>query len=244
MSNVVVTGGSRGLGLGICRTLIAAGFQVIAVARRDTAELADLREDVERSYCGRLHFRAFDLHQTSAIAQFVKGLRAEFGPITGLVNNAGLGSAGILATMREDTLEELVRLNVLAPMILTKSIVRSMLSERQGCIVNISSIVSTTGYSGLAGYSATKAAMNGFTRSLARELGPLGITVNAVAPGFIETEMTHSLTPGDREKVQRRSALQRLPQVTDVAAMVGFLFSEQARNITGTVMTVDAGSTA
>lgn len=244
MRNVVVTGGSRGLGLGICSTLAESGFQVIAVARRDTAELADLRTHVERSCRGRLYFRAFDLNQVDCISAFVKDLRAEFGPVTGLVNNAGLGSAGILSTMQDDALEELVRVNVLAPMVLTKSIVRCMLSERQGCIVNISSIVSTNGFSGLAAYSATKAAMNGFTRSLARELGSLGITVNAVAPGFIETEMTHSLTPVQREKIQRRSALQRLPQVSDVANMVGFLFTEQARNITGTVLTVDAGSTA
>jgi 3-oxoacyl-[acyl-carrier protein] reductase len=111
-------------------------------------------------------------------------------------------------------------------------------------VVNVSSIVSGTGYSGLAAYGATKAALVGFTRSLAREVGPLGITVNAVAPGFLDTEMTHDLDAGQRDQIKRRSALKRLAGTADVAAAVDFLLSEKAANITGTVMTVDAGSTA
>ena len=113
-----------------------------------------------------------------------------------------------------------------------------------GRIVNIASIVGFTGYSGLSVYGATKASMIGFTRSLAREVGPLGINVNAVAPGFIDTEMTHGLGEEQREQVARRSALRRLAEVDDVADAVEFLLSDKARNITGTVLTVDAGSTA
>jgi 3-oxoacyl-[acyl-carrier protein] reductase len=119
-----------------------------------------------------------------------------------------------------------------------------MLPSGQGRIVNISSIVGATGYSGLSAYSATKAALNGFTGSLARELGPAGITVNAVAPGFVDTEMTHSLTAEERSRIERRSALRRMTEISDVANMVDYLMSEKARNITGTVMTVDAGNTA
>jgi 3-oxoacyl-[acyl-carrier protein] reductase len=133
---------------------------------------------------------------------------------------------------------------VLMPITLTKHVVRSMLTGGGGRIVNISSIVSHTGYSGLSAYSATKSALNGFTRSLARELGPLGITVNAVAPGFVDTAMTQELRPADREKIEQRSALKRMPAVDDVAHLVDYLFSDKARNITGTVMTVDAGNTA
>jgi 3-oxoacyl-[acyl-carrier protein] reductase len=160
------------------------------------------------------------------------------------VNNAGIGTAGVLATMRDSDIEQIIRLNVTAPLLLTKYAVRAMLSQRAGRIVNISSVVSLTGYSGLVSYSASKAALNGLTRALAREVGSLGITVNTVAPGFIDTEMTHGLTASDRERIQRRSALHRLPEIEDVASMVDYLLSEQARNITGTTITVDAGNTA
>jgi 3-oxoacyl-[acyl-carrier protein] reductase len=118
------------------------------------------------------------------------------------------------------------------------------MANHGGRIVNVSSIVATTGYSGLSVYSATKASLIGFTRSLAREVGPLGITVNAVSPGFVDTDMTTDLTPTQRNQVARRSALQRMPEVDDIAAAVDFLFSAKAKNITGTVMTVDAGNTA
>ena len=164
--------------------------------------------------------------------------------IYGLVNNAGLGTGGVLATMPDANIERLVNLHVVMPLILTKYILRSMLSARAGRIVNISSIVGRTGYSGLSAYSATKASLEGFTRALAREVGPVGITVNAVAPGFVDTEMTQSISPIGHEKIIRRSALGRMAEVEDVAHAVDYLFTDKARNITGTVMTVDAGNTA
>jgi len=146
--------------------------------------------------------------------------------------------------MHDSQIEELVRLNTLSPIVLTKYVVRSMLSERAGRIVNVASIIGFTGYSGLAVYAATKASMLGLTRSLAREVGRLGITVNAVAPGFVETSMTHGLVGEQRAQVVRRSALRRLAEVDDVANAVEYLLSDKARNVTGTVLTVDAGATA
>jgi 3-oxoacyl-[acyl-carrier protein] reductase len=242
--NVVVTGGSRGLGLGIAQALAGSGFQVIAVARREGDQLPAAREQIAVRGKGALHFRAFDLSDIDAIAGFVKNLRAEFGSFYGLVNNAAAGDAGLLSNMPNSTIERLLRLNILSPLVLTKYLARSMMTGPGGRIVNVSSVVSTTGYSGLSVYSATKSSLLGFTRSLARELGPLGITVNAVAPGFIDTEMTHELNPAARAKIARRSALQRMPEIIDVANAVDFLFSDKARNITGTVTTVDAGNTA
>ncbi|HET6306425.1 MAG TPA: SDR family NAD(P)-dependent oxidoreductase [Rhodopila sp.] len=244
MRNVVVTGGSRGLGLGIARTLADSGFQVVAVARNSSDGLAAAIADVAAGTQGALHFRPCDLADTASLPGLVKTLRAEFGPIYGLVNNAGIGTPGALATMKDRDIEALLRLNVLAPITLTKYVTRSMLAAGGGRIVNIASVVAATGYGGLAAYSASKAALVGFTRSLARELGPMGITVNAVAPGFVDTDMTHSLGPADRARIERRSALHRLPDVADVADMVAYLFSEKARNITGVTMTVDAGNTA
>src|SRR6202012_4252556 len=127
-----------------------------------------------------------------------------FGPIYGLVNNAGISLSGILSTTSRANIEAIVRLNVLSPLMLTKYLVRPMMNARSGRIVNISSIVASTGYSGLSIYSATKASMIGFTRSLAREVGQLGITVNAVSPGFVSTEMTHDLTDSQRAQIARR----------------------------------------
>ncbi len=244
MRSILVTGGSRGLGLGIGHALASAGFRVIAVARREGEELAATRAAIEREGRGALHFRAFDLADIDGIADFVKLLTGEFGALYGLVNNAGLGTSGILATLPESAIARLIMLNVTSPIMLTKYAVRSMMPRREGRIVNISSIVSTTGYSGLTVYSATKASLVGFTRSLAREVGSLGISVNAVAPGFVDTEMTHGLTAAHRGQIIRRSALQRMAETADIADAVKFLLSDAARNITGTTLTVDAGSTA
>lgn len=240
MRNVVVTGGSRGLGLAIAKTLARSGYNVIVIARKMATGLAE----ATAAYPDNLHFFAWDLADTGTFSALASQLRDGFGPVYGLVNNAGIGSSGILSTMPAAKLEQLVHLNVLSPLMLTRYLVRPMMAAQSGRIVNISSIVASTGYSGLSVYSATKASIIGFTRSLAREVGSLGITVNAVAPGFVETEMTNDLTPGHRDRIKRRSALHRMATPNDVAAAVEFLISDRAANITGTVITVDAGNTA
>ena len=245
MSNVIVTGGSRGLGLAIAQRLTRAGVTVIAMARKDSAELADAMKAPVTPGRGRIHFKNYDLCNTAGMRDLIKGLIAEHGPISGLVNNAGLGTSGVLANMRDSQIEALVRLNTVSPIILTKHVIRAMMvAGGGGRIVNVASVVAFTGFSGLATYSATKASLIGFTRSLAREVGPLDITVNAVAPGFIDTEMTGSLDAGHRAQIARRSALQRLAATGDVANAVAYLMSNEARNVTGTVLTVDAGGTA
>jgi 3-oxoacyl-[acyl-carrier protein] reductase len=242
--NVLVTGASRGLGLGIARKLAAAGYCVIAVARKSNKDLTAALTEAKRSKRGTLHFVSFDLGKIDAIPEFVRTLRQDYGPLFGLVNNAAVGFDGVLATMHNSRIEEMVRINTVSPIVLTKYAVRSMMSERAGRIVNVGSIIGFTGYSGLSVYAATKASMLGFTRSLAREVGRLGITVNAVAPGFLDTEMTHGLAGEQRQRVMRRSALRRLASVDDVADTVEFLLGDKAQSITGTVMTVDAGATA
>lgn len=241
MLNIIVTGGSRGLGLGIARKLVMAGYRVIAIARQESDELKSTSLRAEHD---SLLFRTFDLDNISDIPNLIKALRKDFGPIYGLVNNAGLGTSGILATMHDEQIKRLVGLNTVSPLIFTKYVVRSMMAEGKGRIVNIASIVALTGYSGLSVYSATKASIVGFTRSLAREVGPLGINVNAVAPGFVDTDMTEGLGRQKRDQIVRRSALHRLAEIDDVANAVEFLLGDKARNITGTVITVDAGNTA
>lgn len=241
MRNVLVTGGSRGIGLAIVRRVAAAGYGVIAVARSETLELRQAIHDAGRD---AIRFRACDLGAIEAIPDFLKTVRQELGPIYGLVNNAGIGTEGVLATMHQSQIEALLRINVMSPIVVTKYVVRQMMADGEGRIVNISSIIGSTGYNGLSVYGATKAAAIGFTRSLAREVGKTGVTVNAVAPGFIDTELTKGLGDKERERIAGRSALRRLAQAEDVAAMVEFLLGDGGRNITGTVMTVDAGNTA
>jgi 3-oxoacyl-[acyl-carrier protein] reductase len=244
MHNVVVTGGSRGIGLAISRRLASAGYNVIAVARRESDELREAILEAVKQGRGVLHFKACDLSEVDAIPAFVKTLRDEFGAIFGLVNNAGIGTEGLLATMHNTEIEALVRLNVTSPIILTKYIVRQMMADGAGRIINMSSIIGSTGYNGLSVYGATKAAASGFTRSLAREVGKLGITVNAIAPGFIDTELTQGLSEDARKRIAGRSALRRLPETDDVARMVEYLLGDGGRNITGSVLTIDAGNTA
>jgi 3-oxoacyl-[acyl-carrier protein] reductase len=235
---VIVTGASRGVGLAVAGRLAQAGFGVIAVARSQGPELASL------AGAGDVVFRPFDLMRTDEIGGFVRDLKREFGAPFGLVNNAGLGTDGLLANMHVSQIEALVRLNTLAPIVLTKYVARTMMTAQRGRIVNIASIVASTGYNGLSVYGATKASLVGFTRSLARELGRMGITVNAIAPGFMDTEMTRAMADEDRERVVRRSALGRLATPQDVAESVLYLMGEPGRNVTGAVLTVDAGSTA
>jgi 3-oxoacyl-[acyl-carrier protein] reductase len=240
--NVVVTGGSRGLGLATARRLATAGYGVVTVARKISSQLSAAMR--EKTGAGSLDFVAFDLGDTRGIPELARTLRKQFGPVYGLVNNAALGTDGLLANMKNSQIEELLRVNTLAPVVLSKYVVRSMMADGGGRIVNVTSIIGFTGYSGLSVYGATKASMIGFTRSLAREVGRLGINVNAVAPGFLDTEMTQGLADEQRRQVARRSALRRLVDVDDVADAVEFLMGDKARSITGTVLTVDAGSTA
>lgn len=244
MRNVIVTGGSRGLGLAIADKLAGAGYQVIAVARRETEEIASLAARPTGANWGSVRFKPFDLANLAELPHLVRSIHEEFGATYALVNNAGLGTSGILATMHDAQIERLVAMNILSPIVLTKYVVRSMMADEGSRVVNVSSIVAHSGYKGLSVYSATKAALAGFTRSLSRELGPLGITVNAIAPGFVDTEMTRELGAGHRAQIARRSALGRMATPDDVADTVAYLLSDAARNITGTMITVDAGNTA
>src|ERR1700722_4189737 len=245
MGNVIVTGGSRGIGLGIVRCLAKTGYSVMAIARNESPELRKAIDESAGTGTGSIGFTAYDLAETDGMADLVKQLRKEFGPVYALVNNAGMSIDGTLALTSATQIEQVVRLNVVSPILLSKYVLRSMMADGAGGrIVNLASIIAFSGYSGLSVYGATKASMIGFTRSLAREVGRTGVTVNAVAPGFVDTEMTRGLTEEHREQIVRRSALRRMVEVDDIAAAVEYLLSDGARNITGTVITVDAGSTA
>src|SRR5436305_6320688 len=221
MRKVIVTGGSRGLGLAIVRRLICEGYGAIAVARQMNDQLAATVDHAKRAHPGSIHFMPFDLGEVGEIPNLVKSVRKDFGPIYGLVNNAAVGTDGALAIMHNSQIERLIRVNTLSPIVLTKYVVRHMMADGGGRVVNVSSIIGFTGYSGLSVYGATKASMIGFTRSLAREVGRMGVNVNTVAPGFVDTEMTQGLADEQRAQIARRSARRRLPAAEAVANAAG-----------------------
>lgn len=235
---VIVTGTSGGLGQAIAAHLIDADYRVVGVSRRNVSAEAVGGTDDQYAHV------EFDLGDIDAIGDAVGDIVERFGKPYGLVNNAAVGTDGLLPTMHNSDIEELIRVNVTSPIVLAKYATRHMLAARRGRVVNISSVVARTGYRGLAAYGATKAAMEGLTRSLARDLGPRKVTVNAVAPGFLVTAMTSSLGDKNLERIRTRSALGRFAATDEVAATVGYLMSDAAAGITGTTFTVDAGSTA
>lgn len=239
--SVLVTGASRGLGLAIMARLLdsAEDYRVIAMSRSLSSDLDALIKGSE----GRSEFIGFDVSNVDEIPQLVKEIVRRHGPLWGLINNAGIGADGVLATMHRTDIETVVAVNLIAPMILTKYFSRGMLSKREGRIINISSIIASTGFNGLAAYAATKAGLEGFTRSLSREVGKRGITVNCVAPGYMETEMTAGIDEAKMNSIRRRATL-GLATPQDAAAAVAYLLSEEAARTTGTVLTVDGGSTA
>jgi 3-oxoacyl-[acyl-carrier protein] reductase len=159
MRNVIVTGGSRGVGLAIARTLAASGYRVIAVARQKNCQLTAAMTEIEQSYPQALQFVPFDLSEVHNIPKFVSDIRKEYGAIHGIVNNAAAGTPGVLANMHQSRIEQLIQLNIMSPIVLTKQVVRHMMVDGGGRVVNISSIIGFTGYSGLSVYAATKASM-------------------------------------------------------------------------------------
>jgi len=240
MKLIIVTGASKGLGLAICKKLVNENYKVVGISRSMTKEFEELKEQ----YPNQLFSELYDFAITENIQDLVRTITKTYGNIYGLVNNAALGYDGVLGTMHERQISELIKVNIESPILLTKYASRSMLMKQEGRVINIGSIIATTGFNGLSVYGATKSALAGFTRSLARELGRAKITVNTVAPGYMKTAMTAGLEGEKLESIKRRSPLGQLATVEDVAETVNFLLSNGAKNITGTTITVDAGSTA
>ena len=237
---VIVTGGTKGLGLEIVRRLATDGYRVVATARNNSSALEELIEQNEN----RISYEKLDLSDISSIHDAVNKLVEKYGSIYGLINNAAIAHSGILATMHESQIEELLLVNVTGTVIFTKYALRSMLDRKQGRIVNIASIIASTGFNGLSVYAASKSALLGFTGSLAREVGKAGITVNSISPGYMETEMSSGLNNDQLNQIRRRSPMKALVTTSDVAATVAYFLSKDAQRVTGTGLVVDAGGTA
>jgi 3-oxoacyl-[acyl-carrier protein] reductase len=233
---VLITGGSRGLGLAFCRALLDRGSAVRTIARSRT----DAVDELERSAGDRFEFVTGDVTSDDDITRFLDGAQ----DFDALVNNAGAGIDGLLAMQSLDAIDRVLDLNLRSALVCAKWFVRARLGARKpGTIVNVSSIVGIRGYAGLAAYGATKAGMLGMTRALARELGSKGFRVNAVLPGYLDTELSASLGTEQRGQIVRRTPLARLGTVDDVTPVVLFLLSDAAAFITGQEIVVDGGIT-
>lgn len=240
MKSIIVTGAGRGLGLAVSRRLLAESYRVVAVSRTYSDALRQLASEHGDS---RLAFVPIDFNLPEALNKgAAEAIKAAVVPY-GLINNAATGLDGFLGTMHPSQIREVLRVNLESPILFTKLVSRQMIPHKQGRVISISSIIARTGFSGLSVYAATKAGLEGFTRSLARELGPARITVNCIAPGYMETDMTSGIAGTQLESIRRRAPL-GLAAVQDVAAAVSFLLSDSAGMITGTSIVVDGGSTA
>ena len=240
MKNVIVTGVSKGLGLALSARLAAdPEIQLIGLSR----SIGEGYEALIKTHPDRVHHIEFDAADIAAIPALIRQITQEYGSLYGLVNNAGMGLDGVLATMHATDIERVLRVNLEAPITLCKYASRSMMQAHEGRIINVSSIIASTGFHGLAAYAASKAGLEGLTRSLSRELGKRGITVNCVAPGYMETEMTEGIDVHKMASIRRRAPL-GLAKPDDAAGAIQYLLSRDGARITGTVITVDGGSTA
>lgn len=239
MKKIVVTGVSRGLGLALAKALLEAGYGVIGLGRGESPAFRAL----EAEHPGQTAYVQGDMADIAALSDIARTITKSYGPVYGLVNNAAIGGAGVLATMHQADMERIMATNLMGPMTLTKYLMRSMLARKEGRIVNISSISAQSGFHAMSVYAASKAGLEGFSRALSREAGKYGVTVNCVAPGFLETEMTEGFGEPALASIRRRAPL-GLPTSEQVAGAVLYLLSDAAARVTGTVMTVDGGSTA
>ena len=232
----LVTGGSRGIGKAISARLYAAGAKVAIAARDETKVTAAARELGERA----AGFAA-DIANAEAVTKLIEAVEKSLGPIDILVNNAGITRDGLLMRMSDADWDAVLDTNLKAAFNTMKAVTRGMMKRRWGRVINITSVVGLTGNAGQANYAASKAGLIGLTKSVAKELASRNILVNAVAPGFIDTDMTRELTEEQRKQLLDLIPLGRLGSGEDVAGAVLFLASDQASYITGQVLVVDGG---
>jgi 3-oxoacyl-[acyl-carrier protein] reductase len=237
---VLVSGGSRGLGAAIVESLLADGHCVATFSRGRSSAIDAWATNREQQ--NRFWHRTMDAADAVALREFVAEAHERFGRIDALINNAAVVTESLLPTADEPSMQAMLDVNLKAAILLCKECTRLMLLRERGVVINIASVAAERGLAGLAVYSATKAGLLGLTRALARELGPRGIRVNALAPGYLETEMSADLSHAEREKIARRTPLGRLGQVSDIVPWIRFLLSDASAFMTGQVLTIDGGA--
>lgn len=235
--HIVISGASRGLGAEFVKALLKDGWNVSGFSRKKTKFV----EQTEKDWPDSFFFSEVDISDSTALSEFVAEARTHFGMIYGLLNNAATAQQGILATLPEVEISKMIAINLDAAIRLTRHCVRDMMRINGGRIINISSIVGTRGYNGLSVYSATKAGLDGFSRSLAREVGRKNVTVNSVAPGYMKTDMSLSLSSGQLSQIERRTPMGRMAELGDIVPIVKYLLSDEAAFVTAQTILVDGG---
>ena len=239
----LISGGSRGLGLALVEHLLARGDSVATFSRSGSAALSALA----KAHPQRLVAEPLDITDSAAISRFIARVADRFGRLDHCIANAAIAHEGVLATMRDDEIDAMLAVNLRGAIVFIRECVRQMLAAPAAwpvpdrSITVVSSVVAENGSPGLSVYAATKAALEGLARSLARELGPRGIRVNAIAPGFLETDLSSTLPEEQRARIARRTALARLGKPEDVVGAVDFLTGKAAGFSTGHVLKVDGG---
>ncbi len=233
----LVTGASRGIGAAIADALAAQGATVIGTATTDAGAAAI----GERLAAVGGHGRALNVTDAAALEAVLDGIAKEFGAITILVNNAGITRDNLLLRMKEEDWQSILDTNLTSVFRTSKAVIRGMMKARRGRIINIASVIGVTGNAGQANYAAAKAGIIAFSKSLAKEIGSRGITVNVVAPGFIDTDMTRALPEEQRTGLVKTIALERLGEASDIANAVAFLAGPSASYITGETLHVNGG---
>ncbi len=234
----LITGAGRGIGKTIALKLAVSGADIILVDM--SPEMDDVRKEIEGMNRKCLTFQV-DVTDLEAICEMVNNIIEEMGEIHILVNNAGITQDNLFMRMKPEQWSKVIDVNLNGVFNVTKAVIRSMMKQRYGKIINISSVVGFSGNPGQVNYSSTKSALVGFTKSLAREVGARGVTVNAVAPGFIDTAMTQALNESQQEAILQQIPLGRMGDAGDIANAVAFLASKEASYITGTVLHVNGG---
>ncbi|MCG6936636.1 MAG: 3-oxoacyl-ACP reductase FabG [Gammaproteobacteria bacterium] len=237
----LVTGASRGIGKAIAEQLASQGATVIGTATSDAGAESITAYLSANSYSGGGKGMCLNVTDADSITEVIGAITDEFGPVSILVNNAGITRDNLLMMMKDEQWNEIISTNLTSIYRLSKAVLRNMMKKRKGRIINISSVVGLTGNPGQTNYSATKAGMLGFTKSLAREIGSRNITVNCVAPGFIDTDMTRELPEEQRLALISQIPLNRLGDAADIAAVVAFLAGPGAAYITGETINVNGG---
>lgn len=238
---VLISGASRGLGAAIARRCVDLGHIVTTFSRSPAPFIEEQRARDPDAV--RFWWESIDARDDTALKRFVETVSERYGPIDVLINNAAVGRFGLFPLMRIDQIDESLAVNFRTNVLLARLCTPSMLSRGSGCILNVSSVNALRGNTGVAVYSATKAALDGFTRALARELGPKNIRVNSLAPGYFDSEMVSGLTERQRDRLVRATPLRRLGTVDEMAAAAVFLISPMAAFITGHTLVVDGGIT-
>lgn len=235
-----ITGATRGIGKQIAITLSEKEFDICINYRKENEELINIKKEIESNNVKCMAVQG-DVSNFDDCKRMVEEIICEFGKIDVLVNNAGITKDSLIIRMSKEDFDRVLDVNLAGTFNVTKNVVPHMMKARSGKIINISSVVGVTGNAGQTNYAASKAGIIGFTKSLAKELGSRNIQVNAVAPGFIETQMTDVLSDSVREEISKAIPLKRMGSVKDVANVVNFLASEDSSYITGQVVNVDGG---